>query len=149
MNTLPPNPENCLYYTEGIGWYNTGGCDGFSSFLHNPNAYLTKEQETEVEKIRDPTKYLVDFLTRHFGDKEENMRNGLTHQNGIMIKEIMEKEMMGIIRWGANLTNIDVEISIYTTIQMKEITLTANSLCTEAIKAIALISKKIDLNIII
>ena len=32
---------------------------------------------------------------------------------------------------------------------MKEITLTANSLCAEAIKAIELISKKIDLNIII
>jgi hypothetical protein len=89
MSNRPPNPNNYSYYHESIGWYNHGGDDGFSAYLHNPWAFPTVEEKAEIKIAIDTietdtnisvNKYLHEYLFKYLGTRSENQRLGLSIQ---------------------------------------------------------------------
>jgi hypothetical protein len=144
--TLPPNPNNYSYYTEGVGWYNSGGDDGFSAFLHNPWGFPSDEEKIAIKIAKDKTpskskttnKYLYEYLFKYLGNRQENQSLGLSIQFNKLKTDVINTNSIGLILYGADINNIEQEISKYTTQNNKEITLTVNSICqcliTEYIK---------------
>lgn len=147
MSDLPPNPNNCHCYDESIGWYNPGGEDSFAAYIHNPWGFPTVEEKIAIkiatDKIETNTKisvnkYLHEYLFKYLGTRSENQRLGLSIQYNKLKTNVINTNRIGLILYGADINNIDQEISKYTNQYNKEITLTVNSICqcliTEYIK---------------
>jgi hypothetical protein len=146
MSSLPPNPNKCRCYDESIGWYNPEGDDGFAAYLHNPWGFPSVEEKKAIkialETIDTNTisvnKYLYEYLFKYLGNRPENQRLGLSIQFNKLKTDVINTNSIGLILYGADITNIDQEISKYTNQYNKEITLTVNSICqcliTEYIK---------------
>ena len=138
MPELPPNPNNYSYYNESIGWYNHGGDDGFSAYMHNPWAYLSVEEKAEIKMAIDTIEtdtnisvntYLHDSLNKYLGNRRENQSLGLSIQFNKLKTDVINTNRIGLILYGADINNIDQPVSTYTTQSNKEITLTVNSIC--------------------
>ena len=138
MNNYPPNPKNLPCYDKSIGWYTPGGCDAFSSFLHNPWGFPTEIENEAIKKfttiIPNMDEYIYTTIIKFFGNKEENQNKGLMKQYQTFMKYIIDNKLIGIILWGANINNIDRDIVKYVTMENKEITLGVNSICQYLIK---------------
>ena len=147
MSTLPPNPNKYSCYDESIGWYNPGGDDGFAAYLHNPWGFPNVEEKiaikNEINKIETTTnisvnKYLYKYLFKYLGNRIENQRLGLSIQYNKLKIDVINTNSIGLILYGADINNIDKEISKYTNKYNKEIILNVNSICqcliTEYIK---------------
>jgi hypothetical protein len=137
MTTLPPNPNNYTYYNESVGWYNSGGDDGFSAYIHNPWGFPSDDEKKAIKIALDTididtisvNKYLYEYLFKYLGNRQENQSLGLSIQFNKLKTDVINTNSIGLILYGADINNIKQEISKYTTQYNKEITLTVNSIC--------------------
>ena len=135
MSNLPPNPNNYKYYHESMGWYNSGGDDGFSSFLHNPWGFPSVEEKIAIKittgnkQSHSTNKHLYEYLFKYLGDRVENQTQGLSIHFNKLKTDVINTNSIGLILYGTDINNIDQEISKYTTQNNNEITLTVNSIC--------------------
>lgn len=112
----------------------------FSAYLHNPfgYSYLTETQKQAVDlekaksgKIEDR---LYNLLMKIFGNREINEKMGLVHQYNRLKTIVLNDKLIGMIMWGADGTNDQVEISKYTTSSGEIYTLTVQSICYRLIR---------------
>ena len=136
------NPDNHPCYDDSIGWYTPGGggdnMENFASYLHNPYAleFLNEKQKCTVEHFMKLDKYqhkLLYTLVYFFGDRTKNEKEGLTKQFNSLKNNIVKNKMIGMVLWGANGNNVSKEVSVYTTHNNNDITLTTNSICATLI----------------
>ena len=132
------NPNNLPCYDESIGWYQPGGCDAFSAFLHNPWGFPSEMGKKAILRFTDIIPNMGDYvyttIMNFFGNKEENKKKGLNIQYQNFMKYIIDNKLIGIILWGADINNIDKDIGNYVTIDNTEITLGINSICQYLVK---------------
>ena len=140
-NQVMENPSNHPCYDSSIGWYTPGGCDGFAAYLHNPWGFPTDIEKQTITKIKtvfeqygDLGSVLKKYIQSYFGDRQKNQKEGLVKQYNILMKHVIDNKLIGIILWGADINNINIEISKYTTSSNTEITLEVHSICQRLIK---------------
>lgn len=138
MSIYPPNPDNLPCYHDSIGWYQPGGCDEFSSYLHNPWGYPSEMEKKAIERFSNIIPNMDDYtyytIFKFFKDKEKNKKEGLAKQYNKLKEYIIENKLIGIVLWGTDINNIDREIIKYTNVKNIEINLTINSICQYLIK---------------
>ena len=136
-----PNPNNLPCFDISIGWYQPGGCDEFSAYLHNPWGYPSEIEKQTITKITDKfndkdemANSVYIYIHSYFGNRVKNEKEGLVKQYNNLMNHVIDNKLIGKILWGADINNIDREISKYTTSSNTEIYLTANSICQHLIK---------------
>ena len=112
----------------------------FSAYLHNPfgYSYLTETQKLAVDLEKDKSGKIEDrlynLLMKNFGNREINEKMGLVHQYNRLKNIVLNDKLMGMIMWGADGNNDQVEISKYTTSSGEIYTLTVQSICYRLIR---------------
>jgi hypothetical protein len=71
---------------------------------------------------------------KNFGNRENNEKMGLVHQYNRLKNIVLNDKLMGMIMWGADGNNDQVEISKYTTSSGEIFTLTVQSICYRLIR---------------
>ena len=133
------NPQNLPCFDETIGWYKPGGPeDDFVEYLHNPWGFPNQIEKKAIEKftniIPNMENYTYYTLFEFFKNNEKNKKEGLKKQYEKLKEYVIENKLIGTILWGANIHNIDREITKYITMNNTEITLTVNSICQHLVK---------------
>lgn len=112
----------------------------FASFLHNPWAYPSKEEEAAITAIRRtgrfvdgyyPDTELRNLLVKHFGNLQSLHKFGLVKHFKDLQSEVEEKKLIGLILLGTDVNFIPDDVALinkYSTIHGQLIRLTISSI---------------------
>ena len=111
----------------------------FAQYLHNPWGYLTPKQEAaktaalRVEKFVEGysiDEELITLLNLYFSDKELLNQYGLKKFYTLLMMNVKDKHLIGIILYGTNIDDRkDKLINSYYTVNGDNIKLTIKSIC--------------------
>lgn len=117
-------------------WYKPSICSEYAACLHNKWGYSTQiegEAITKRSKIYDSKKDMessvYNYIFKYFGDRYKNETEGLVKQYEKLKTDVIDNKDIALILWGADINNIDREISKYTTNSNTKLTLMANTIC--------------------
>ena len=112
----------------------------FASFLHNPWAYPSKEEEAAITAIRRTGRFVDGYypeielrklLVKHFGDLQSLHKFGLVKHFKDLQSEVEEKKLIGLILLGTDVNFIPDDMALinkYETIHGQLIRLTISSI---------------------
>ena len=112
----------------------------FASFLHNPWAYPSKEEEAAITAIRRTGRFvdgyypdieLRNLLVKHFGNLQSLHKFGLVKHFKDLQSEVEEKKLIGLILLGTDVNFIPDDVALinkYETIHGQLIRLTISSI---------------------
>ena len=106
----------------------------FGSFLHNKYGHPTPEEKRSILKFTSRENYNADeelhqLVLKYFGDIDLLHESGLRHSFFLLEKEVREKQLIGLILYGADKSNKTVHINDYTDINYNNIKITVQSVC--------------------
>ena len=112
----------------------------FASFLHNPWAYPTKEEDAAMTAIRRKERFVGGYspeieirnlLVKYFGDLQSLHKFGLVKHFKDLQSEVEEKKLIGLILLGTDVNFIPDDVALinkYETIHGQIIRLTISSI---------------------
>ncbi len=108
----------------------------FSAFLHNPygSDYLCEKEKKAVCEFTNRENYDIDeelrqLVLKYFGNLIHLHGMGLRHHFLLMEKEVREKNLYGLIIYGADGERDTVHINDYTTENSNNVIITVQSTC--------------------
>ena len=134
-------PPGWEFHDPNPGWYRPPRCNEFGAYMHNPWGYPTEIENKAItkhsklyESKEEMANTVYNYIQNYFGDRNKNQKEGLVKQYIRLKDDVIDSKVIASIIWGADVNNIDREISKYTTTSNTEISLTANSICQHLIK---------------
>ena len=108
----------------------------FAAFLHNPygSESLSKKEKKAVCEFTNRENYDIDkelhqLVLKYFGNLINLHEIGLRHHFLLMEKEVREKNLYGLIIYGADGERDTVHINDYTDENRNNVTITVQSTC--------------------
>jgi len=144
LNTKPTNIkylDGSEFHNTNSDWYKPPICSEYAACLHNKWGYPTKiEGEAIIKRSKfydskkDMETSVYNYIFKYFGDRYKNEKEGLVKQYIKLRTDVIDKKEIASILWGADINNIDREISKYTNVSNIEINLMANTICQRLIE---------------
>lgn len=117
----------------------------FASFLHNPFGHYTKEETTVVLIFKRKSRFIdgydidieiMELMKQFFGNVDTLHRDGLTTHYNKLKSYIIEHDLIGLVRYGADFSH-DISNTIinrYTQTNGIRLNLTIGSICSRLLK---------------
>ena len=114
----------------------------FAAFLHNPFGYPSKIQQAAIMSFKRMDRFggpnidtlLDETILKYFGNSKVLHTNGLIKQYQELKNYVIEQKLVGLIIYGADLSQDDINYINYPTQDNKTIPLTRHSICVRFLK---------------